>query len=190
MGELAAFDLVVLSDVRASDLSGGQIAALAAYARDLGGGLLLMGGDRSMGPGGYARTPLEEVSPVAFDLRQDRRRASLAEVIAIDYSGSMGAVVGGHTKLELANEAAARSASLLGPGDRLGVAHVDTEVRWTVPMGGRSTTRRRWATASVASASAGEGIFTDVALERRLPGARARDGQPEAPPALRRRLGR
>jgi len=134
VGGLAAYDLVVLSDVRASDLSTAQIDALAAYARDLGGGLLLMGGDRSMGPGGYARTPIEEVSPVAFDLKQEKRRASLAEVIAIDTSGSMGATVGGHTKLELANEASARSASLLGPGDRLGVEHVDTVVRWTVPM--------------------------------------------------------
>jgi uncharacterized membrane protein len=133
-GGLAVFDLVTLSDVRASDLTPAQIDALATYARDLGGGLLLLGGDRSMGPGGYARTALEEVSPVAFDLKQEKRRASLAEVIAIDYSGSMGASVGGHTKLELANDAAARSASLLGPGDRLGVEHVDTVVRWTIPM--------------------------------------------------------
>jgi uncharacterized membrane protein len=133
-GGLAVYDLVTLSDVRASDLTPAQIDALATYTRDLGGGLLLLGGDRSMGPGGYARTPVEDVSPVAFDLKQEKRRASLAEVIAIDYSGSMGASVGGHTKLELANEAAARSASLLGPGDRLGVEHVDTVVRWTIPM--------------------------------------------------------
>ena len=38
-------------------------------------------------------------------------RTDIAEVIAIDYSGSMGATVGGQTKLALANEAAARSAS-------------------------------------------------------------------------------
>ena len=135
LGGLAAFDLVVLSDIRASDISPGQIDALASYVRDLGGGLLLLGGDRSMGPGGYSKTPLEEVSPVSFDLKQERRRASLAEVIGIDISGSMAAEVGGHTKLELANEAAARSASLLGPGDMLGVEHVDTEVQWTVPLG-------------------------------------------------------
>jgi uncharacterized membrane protein len=162
-GGLAAYDLVALSDVRASDLTPGQIDALAAYARDLGGGLLLLGGDRSMGPGGYARTPVEEVSPVAFDLKQEKRRASLAEVIAIDYSGSMGVMVGGKKKLELANEAAARSASLLGPGDRLGVEHVDTTVRWTIPM------------APVKDAQAigeeirkvqvgGGGIYTDLAL--------------------------
>jgi Ca-activated chloride channel homolog len=132
---LAGYDAVILSDIRASDLSPAQIAALASYVEDLGGGLVLMGGDRSMGPGGYARTPLEDVSPVSFDIKQERRRASLAEVIGIDISGSMGADAGGHTKLELANEAAARSAALLGPGDLLGVEHVDTEVKWSVPLG-------------------------------------------------------
>jgi uncharacterized membrane protein len=160
---LAAYDLVVLSDVPASDLTAGQIAAVAAYTRDLGGGLLLMGGDRSMGPGGYARTPIEDVSPVAFDLKQEKRRASLAEVIAIDYSGSMGATVDGNTKLDLANEAAVRSASLLGPGDRLGVEHVDTAVRWTVPMA-PVTDEGAIAQAIRGVGVGGGGIFTDIAL--------------------------
>ncbi|MCA9619128.1 MAG: VWA domain-containing protein, partial [Myxococcales bacterium] len=110
IGAMAAYDLIAFGDIPAHALRPEQIEALASYARDLGGGLLLTGGDRSFGPGGYARTPLEEVSPVSFDLKQDKRRASLAEVIAIDISGSMGATVGGQTKLELANEAAARSA--------------------------------------------------------------------------------
>ncbi|HEY8087328.1 MAG TPA: VWA domain-containing protein [Polyangiaceae bacterium] len=163
VGGLAPYDLVALSDVRASDLSTTQIDAMAAYARDLGGGLLLLGGDRSMGPGGYARTPIEEVSPVAFDLKQEKRRASLAEVIAIDYSGSMGAMVSGHTKLELANEAAARSASLLGPGDRLGVEHVDTVVRWTVPMSPVKDPDAIGADIRKVAVGGG-GIYTDVAL--------------------------
>lgn len=163
IGGLAPYDLVVLSDVRAADLSTTQLDALAAYTRDLGGGLLLMGGDRSMGPGGYARTPIEEVSPLAFDLKQEKRRASLAEVIAIDYSGSMGAQVGGHTKLELANEAAARSASLLGPGDRLGVEHVDTIVRWTVPMAPVNDPKAIGEAIRSVGVGGG-GIYTDLAL--------------------------
>jgi Ca-activated chloride channel family protein len=160
---LVGFDLVVLSDVRASDLSRSQIDALAVYTRDVGGGLLLMGGDRSMGPGGYARTPLEDVSPVAFDLKQDERRASLAEVIAIDHSGSMAMTVGGQTKLALANEAAARSATLLGPGDRLGVEHVDTEVHWTVPIAKVSDAPAIATTIRGVSVGGG-GIYVDLAL--------------------------
>ena len=164
LAALAAFDLVVLSDVRASDVAPTQIEALASYARDLGGGLLLMGGDRSMGPGGYARSALEEVSPVSFDLKQERRRASLAEVISIDYSGSMGARVGAYTKLDLANEAAARSAMLLGPGDRLGVAHVDTKNVWTVPLGPVNDTAAI-GRAIKATKVGGGGIYVDLALD-------------------------
>lgn len=132
--ELAAYDLVVLNNVPAWDLSSDQLRAIAVYCSSLAGGVLLMGGDRSFGPGGYAATPIEAISPVSFDLKQDRRRASLAEVILIDYSGSMSAAVGGKTKLELANEAAVRSLELLGRGDRIGVAHVDTSATWTVPL--------------------------------------------------------
>ncbi|WP_437928298.1 VWA domain-containing protein [Sorangium sp. So ce291] len=164
LGQLAGYDVVVLSDVRADALSPGQIDALASYVRDLGGGLILMGGDRSMGPGGYARTPLEEVSPVSFDLKQERRRASLAEVIGIDISGSMAASAGAHTKLELANEAAARSASLLGPGDRLGVAHVDTAVRWSVPLG-PVVDKAAIDKAIRAVGPGGGGIYVDITLE-------------------------
>ncbi len=163
VGGLAGYDLVVLSDVRASDLATSQIDALASYTKDLGGGLLLMGGDRSMGPGGYARTPIEEVSPVAFDLKEEKRRASLAEVIAIDISGSMGMTVGGQTKLALANEAAAKSASLLGAGDRLGVEHVDTTVLWTVPIGPVVDVNAIAAKIRAVGVGGG-GIYTDIAL--------------------------
>ena len=164
VGGLAGFDLIVVSDVRASDLASSQLEALASYTRDMGGGLILMGGDRSMGPGGYARTPVEDVSPVSFDLKQEKRRASLAEVIAIDYSGSMGATVGGQTKLALANEAAAKSASLLGPGDRLGVEHVDTVVSWTVPLGPVNDVSAIGVKIRGVAVGGG-GIWTDIALK-------------------------
>jgi Ca-activated chloride channel homolog len=160
----AQFDLVVLSDISAVDLTPEQIAALASYVRDLGGGLLLMGGDRSLGPGGYGKTPLEEISPVSFDVKQERRRASLAEVIVVDYSGSMAASVGSRTKLDLANEAAVRSLELLGEGDRLGVMHVDTTVRWTVPLG-EITDREKMSRAIRAVSVGGGGIYVDLSLQ-------------------------
>lgn len=160
----AAYDVLVLSDIPAPDLSSTQIDALASYVRDLGGGLLLMGGEKSLGPGGFGKTPIEEISPVSFDLKQERRRASLAEVIAIDYSGSMAMKAGAHTKLELANEAAARSAELLGAGDRLGVMHVDTVVSWTVPLG-PVTDKAAISKAIRAVGPGGGGIYVDLTLK-------------------------
>jgi uncharacterized membrane protein len=164
LGAFAAYDLIVLSDIAASELAASQLEALASYVRDLGGGLLLMGGDHSLGPGGFGKTPVEEVSPVSFDLKQERRRASLAEVIAVDYSGSMAMSAGSNTKLELANEAAVRSAELLGAGDRLGVMHVDTAVRWTVPLG-PVLDKAQIAKDIRAVGPGGGGIYIDLTLE-------------------------
>ncbi|HLM74488.1 MAG TPA: VWA domain-containing protein [Polyangiaceae bacterium] len=164
LGGFASYDVVFLSDIRASDLSTGQLDAIASYVRDLGGGLVLMGGDRSMGPGGYSKTPVEEVSPVSFDLKQERRRASLAEIIGIDISGSMAAMVGGQTKLELANEAASRSAALLGPGDMLGVEHVDTTVNWSVPL--QQVKDKAAIEKAIRSVGpGGGGIYVDITLD-------------------------
>jgi Ca-activated chloride channel homolog len=164
LAAFAAYDLIVLSDISATELAASQLEALASYVRDLGGGLLLMGGEHSLGPGGFGKTPVEDVSPVSFDLKQERRRASLAEVIAVDYSGSMAMSAGSNTKLELANEAAVRSAELLGAGDRLGVMHVDTAVQWTVPLG-PVLDKLKIAHDIRAVGPGGGGIYVDLALE-------------------------
>ncbi len=161
---MATYDLIVMGDIPAASLDPQQIHDLASYVRDIGGGLLLIGGDRSMGPGGYALTPLESISPVSFDLKQDKRRASLAEVIAIDISGSMGMRVGGHTKLQLANEGAARSAQLLGTGDQLGVLHVDTAPIWSVALAPVKD-KKAIVTAIRGVSPGGGGIYVDVALQ-------------------------
>src|SRR5690606_3477577 len=160
----ARHDLVVLGEVPALDFSTSQLDALAASVRELGGGLLLVGGERALGPGGYARTPIEAVSPTSFDLKQERRRASLAEVIAVDFSGSMAATAGDRTKLELANEAAVRSADLLGGGDRLGVLHVDAAPHWTVPLA-PVVDNAKIAERIRAVGPGGGGIFVDLTLE-------------------------
>jgi Ca-activated chloride channel homolog len=165
LSELATWDLIVLSDLNARAFTDGQMNELASYVRDLGGGLLMAGSRDAFGLGGYAFTPIEEVLPASFDLRRRRDRASLAMVIAIDRSGSMGVeAVPGTTKLALANEAAARSAMLLSPLDHVGVAHIDTEVTWTLPMTPVEDPRRIAAAIRRAELGGG-GILVDLTLE-------------------------
>lgn len=163
--ELMTYDLVVLSDLNARALTAAQMTALAAHVRDLGGGLLMAGARDAFGLGGYAFTPVEEALPATFDLRRRRDRASLAMVIAIDKSGSMGMeAMPGTTKLDLANEAATRSAMLLSPFDRIAVAHVDTEVQWTQPM--RPVDDPAQIAAAIRRAGpGGGGILVDLTLD-------------------------
>ena len=132
---LSDYASVVLVDVPARELSARQMEALRSYVRDLGGGLVMIGGPSSYGVGGYYKTPIEDALPVEMQIKDQKRRPQLALVFIIDHSGSMGETSGGVTKLELAKEAAARSVELLMPNDRVGVITFDDAAAWVVPLG-------------------------------------------------------
>jgi Mg-chelatase subunit ChlD len=131
---LSDYASVVLVDVPARELSQRQMEALRSYVRDLGGGLVMIGGPTSYGVGGYYKTPIEDALPVEMQIKDQQRRPQLALVFIIDHSGSMGETSGGATKLDLAKEAAARSVELLMPNDRVGVIAFDDAAAWVVPL--------------------------------------------------------
>jgi Mg-chelatase subunit ChlD len=131
---LSEYAAVVLVDVPARDLTPRQMESLQTYVRDLGGGLVAVGGPSSYGVGGYFRTPLEETLPVDMQIQDEERRPRLTLVLIIDKSGSMADAAGGAQKIELAKEAAIRSVELLNPGDRVGVVAFDDAAAWVVPI--------------------------------------------------------
>ncbi len=131
---LAEYAAVVLIDVPARQLSNRQMESLQTYVRDLGGGLVSVGGPTSYGVGGYYHTPLEETLPVDMQIKDEERRPDLAIVFIIDHSGSMADTSGGASKLDLAKEAAIRSVGLLMPMDRVGVIAFDDTAQWVVQM--------------------------------------------------------
>ena len=71
--DLQAFDAVILDDVPASDFSARQMNDLAAYVRDAGGGLVMVGGPNSFGAGGWIGTPIADVLPVKLDPPEKRQ---------------------------------------------------------------------------------------------------------------------
>lgn len=134
LSTLSDYAAIVLVDVNAKHLSPRKMAALQTYIRDLGGGLVVIGGPESYAPGGYFRTPLEEILPVEMQLKDQERRHRLTMFYVIDKSGSMADTsVGGVPKVELAKEAVIRSLGLLGPMDRAGVVAFDESAVWSVP---------------------------------------------------------
>ena len=151
---LATYDSVVLVDVPRVRLSDRQLAALQVYVRDLGKGLVMIGGPDSYGAGGYQRTPLEETLPVDMGVRDRQKQPDVALVVVIDQSGSMdachcntfdggagggGTGIGGVRKVDIGKEAILRAAAAMTERDELGVVSFNEQAHWVVqtqPLGG------------------------------------------------------
>ena len=158
---LADYDSIVLVDVPRLRLTDKALEALQVYVRDLGRGLVMVGGPRSYGAGGYTDTPLEETLPVEMGVRDRQKQPDVALVVVIDKSGSMDAChcnsfdggMGGGTagiagvkKVDIGKEAILRAASALTAQDELGVVAFDEAAHWvvqTAPLGGLADLQAR-----------------------------------------------
>ena len=112
--ELQRSDVLILSNVSAETLSTEQLQNIENYVRDLGHGLVVIGGERAFGPGGYTDTALERVLPVEMTPRE--RKDTVAIVFVLDTSGSMANYVEARQKIGLAIE-----------GVRAGIRNLDEE---------------------------------------------------------------
>jgi uncharacterized membrane protein len=143
---LAGFDAIVLDNVEADALGEATMAALQVYVRDLGKGLVMLGGRDSFGAGGYLDTPLEETLPVYMTVRDRERSPDVAMVAVVDQSGSMAdchctgdsrdtanpSGTRGFEKVDIAKEAILRAAEAMAPTDQLGVVTFNENAHWQV----------------------------------------------------------
>ena len=148
---LANYDSVVLVDVPRARLSDRQMQALQVFERDIGRGLVMIGGPHTYGAGGFARTPLEESLPVDMGIRDRQKQPDVALVVVIDQSGSMdachcngfnqgqgGTGIGGVRKVDIGKEAILRAVAAMSPRDQLGVVGFNQSAHWairTAPLG-------------------------------------------------------
>ncbi len=154
LAELQLFDCILLSNVPALSMSNTQMELLRTYVQDLGGGLIMLGGDQSFGLGGYYKTVLEEILPVRSNFEKEKEKSSLAMVLVIDKSGSMGG-----EKMELAKDAAKGTAELLGPRDYLGVIAFDGASYWVSELTSASNHGEIIQRISTIEASGGTNIY-------------------------------
>ena len=125
LADLQNYEVLMLSNVPATDLSARKMEVIRTYVSDLGGGVIMLGGDQSFGLGGYYKTVIEEILPVRSDFEKEKEKPSLGMVLVIDKSGSMGG-----QKIELAKDAAKAAVELLGGRDQVGVIAFDGQPYW------------------------------------------------------------
>ncbi len=144
---LAAYDTVILANVPAVAVTPAAQKALRAFVRDLGHGLIMVGGPQSFGAGLWHRTPVEEALPVSMDVRAREQEPSVALVMVVDKSGSMDRchcsdptdvdtmtqrVLQGLPKVDIAKEAIIQATFALGQADVLGIVAFDRVARWVL----------------------------------------------------------
>lgn len=133
--ELRQFAAVLLVDVSAAAVTPEAQRALAAYVRDQGGGLAMVGGEASFGAGGWRRTRIADVLPVELDPPPREERPDLALALVIDRSGSMVEPAGeGRTKLDLAKDAVFLATQGLASSDQLGIYVFDDLASEVLPL--------------------------------------------------------
>jgi uncharacterized membrane protein len=169
---LRPYAAVFLSDIAAYVTTRQQQEALRSYVRDLGRGLVMIGGDESFGVGGWYRSPVEEALPVRMDLEDKTRFPSLAMVLALDKSCSMGGGQQG-TKLGLAKEAALQTADLLSERDSLGIVSFDGASTWISRLAPLADRQRVYD--DVAAIRPGGGTVVYAAVEESMKALRASD---------------
>ncbi|MEO7119253.1 MAG: VWA domain-containing protein, partial [Candidatus Limnocylindrales bacterium] len=150
LAALASYDSIVLVNVPAARLGTARMTALQSYVRDVGRGLVMVGGQESYGAGGYRQTPLEEALPVDMEVRDRQKQPDVALIVVLDQSGSMaachcnsanrdiGTAITGVPKVDIGKEAILRAVSALTARDEFGVVSFNENAHWaihTAPLG-------------------------------------------------------
>jgi Ca-activated chloride channel homolog len=116
------YSAVILNNLPFSMLGAKKAEELSSYVK-VGGGVAMVGGNRSFGLGGYKGTRIAEMLPVVpLEPRTEQKRINIAVQLVIDKSRSMS----DSQKLEYAKEAAKQVVTTLKNDDYIGVIGFDS----------------------------------------------------------------
>jgi hypothetical protein len=117
---------VVLNNVSADSLSPTVISALDSFVRELGGGLVLLGGDHAFAAGNYAGTGIDALSPLACVPPAPTARW----IVLADGSGSMAELISGRSSWKWACDALIDVLRALPGQDTVSVGCFARDVIW------------------------------------------------------------
>ena len=128
------YNAIILDNISARSISFSTMEQIEKYVKDMGGGLIMIGGDKSFGAGYYKQTPVEKALPVFMDAPTEIKFSELCLVFIVDKSSSMTTSYGNKNKLEMAKIAAFSAIEMLNPIDSVGIVTFDTEYEWIVSL--------------------------------------------------------
>jgi Mg-chelatase subunit ChlD len=131
--ELQNAAVIILDDIAVTDMEEHAWLSLAQAVRTQGSGLIVLGGPRSLGGGGYRHSTLETLLPVIAEGAKPQPPAAV--LFVVDKSGSMDQAEAGISRLALARRAVTETASSLLDSDRIGLLAFDVQPRVLVPLG-------------------------------------------------------
>ena len=131
LAELQRYDCVILADVPRSsgnvdvqtNFSDEQIDILVRNTQKLGCGLIMLGGERSFGAGGWANSELEKAMPVDFQI-YNAKVVPVGALAMVMHASEM--AQGNYWQKVIAREAL----KVLGPHDYCGVVHWEGKEEW------------------------------------------------------------
>lgn len=127
LADLRQFDAVVLSNVPAESLPAAVQEALVANTRELGAGLVMVGGPDSFGAGGYRGTVIEKALPVDMEVKSTKIRGKGALVLILHASEIP---EGNFWQKKIAKLAI----GALGSTDECGLLYFHGDMSWLFPL--------------------------------------------------------
>jgi uncharacterized membrane protein len=131
-----SYEAIILNNVARNRLPATFLTELDEYVRS-GGGFIMIGGEESLGLGGYKGTEIEQILPLTLVPPQKKEEPRTAVILVIDTSGSMRR----EAKLLYAKEGVRAVANNLKDKDYFGVIGFDTEPFVVIPLSLMSTVR-------------------------------------------------
>ena len=71
VAELSAYDAIILSDIAANSFTDEQLAWMEQWIGQRGGGLMMVGGQKSFAAGNWSETPIAEMLPIELRAEND-----------------------------------------------------------------------------------------------------------------------
>ncbi len=129
LASLQRYAAVIIVDTAADELGPKLLPLLVPYVRDLGHGLVVIGGQNAYSMGGYGQTPLEQVLPVSMTLPKHQKQPTVAVALIIESLEE-------DTQVNISKEAGKSVVNLLGPQDEVAINDAPFEggAGWVVPL--------------------------------------------------------